>query len=69
MGIFIGDIYREKNYNILSAELANKISTIENLNIYEIYINDTGSFPRPPLVLEFKYNSINIHLTPRSYTF
>ena len=33
MGVFIGDIYREKNYHILSAELANKISTIENFTL------------------------------------
>ena len=33
MAVFIGDIYREKNYHILSAELANKISTIENFTL------------------------------------
>ena len=33
MAVFIGDIYREKNYHILSAELANKISNIENFTL------------------------------------
>ena len=40
------------------ATIVNVTATIENLNIYEIYINDTNAFPRPPLVLEFKYNLI-----------
>ena len=29
MAVFIGDIYRAKNYHILSADLANKIATID----------------------------------------
>ncbi len=33
MGVFIGDIYRDKHYHILSADLANSISTIEGFNL------------------------------------
>ncbi len=33
MGVFIGDIYRDKNYHILSADLANSISTIKGFNL------------------------------------
>ena len=33
MAVFIGDIYREKNYHILSAELADKISTIDSFTL------------------------------------
>ena len=33
MGVFIGDIYRDKHYHILSADLANSISTIKGFNL------------------------------------
>ena len=46
------------SYNIDLAFLY-KTSVIENINIYEIYTNDSRPFPRSPLVLEFEYNSEN----------
>ena len=59
--------YRSPYNNGWNLAYIYKISTIEKLNIYEIYTSESRPFPRPPLVIEFEYKSkyftlINNHL-------
>ena len=50
--------YRSPYNNGWNLAYIYKNSSIEKLNIYEIYTSESRPFPRPPLVIEFKYRSI-----------
>ena len=59
--------YRSPYSNGWNLAYIYKNSTIEKINIYEIYTSESRPFSRPPLVLEFEYKSkqfilINNHL-------
>ena len=59
--------YRSPYNNGWNLAYIYKNSSIEKLNIYEIYTSESRPFSRPPLVLEFEYKSkqfilINNHL-------
>ena len=50
--------YRSPYNNGWNLAYIYKNSSIEKLNIYEIYTSESRPFPRPPLVIEFEYKSI-----------
>jgi len=59
--------YRSPYNNGWNLAYIYKNSTINKINIYEIYTSESRPFPRPPLVIEFEYKSnffalINNHL-------